>query len=71
MALLCVSVCGIAQKTSPSVTAIRMIKEVYGHINLTTRQRAMEQLERFMESQQSRPPSGSAQLEEFKNATLQ
>jgi hypothetical protein len=35
-----------------------MIKEVYGHINLATRQRAMEQLEQFMSAQN---PSGSAQ----------
>jgi hypothetical protein len=39
-------------------TAIRMIREVYGHINLATRQRAMEQLEQFMSAQNS---SGSAQ----------
>jgi integrase len=37
-------------------TAIRMIKEVYGHINLSTRQRAMEQAERYLESQ--KPPQG-------------
>jgi integrase len=39
-------------------TAIRMIKEVYGHINLATRQRAMEQVEAFMQTQNS---SGWAQ----------
>jgi integrase len=32
-------------------TAIRMIKEVYGHTNLATRQRAMEQVEQFMAAQ--------------------
>jgi integrase len=32
-------------------TAIRMIKEVYGHTNLATRQRAIAQVEQFMESE--------------------
>jgi integrase len=39
-------------------TAIRMIKEVYGHTNLATRQRAIAQVEQFMESENR---SGSAQ----------
>ena len=39
-------------------TAIRMIKEVYGHTNLATRQRAIAQAEQFMESENR---SGSAQ----------
>jgi len=34
-------------------TAIRMIKEVYGHISLVTRVRAIEQVEAFMEAQNS------------------
>lgn len=32
-------------------TAIRMIKEVYGHINIATRARAIAQREQFMEAQ--------------------
>ena len=35
-------------------TAIRMIKEVYGHVNLSTRQRAMEQVEQFMAAQKEK-----------------
>jgi len=53
-------------------TAIRMIKEVYGHTNLATRQRAIAQVEQFMESENR---SGSAQKwaqsKEVKNASIQ
>jgi integrase len=53
-------------------TAIRMIKEVYGHINLATKQRAIEQGEQFIASQST---SGSAQewaqSEKLKNARIQ
>jgi integrase len=56
-------------------TAIRMIKEVYGHTNLSTRQRAIEQVERFMESQKAENPSGwgqkSGQSEEQENVRIQ
>jgi hypothetical protein len=34
-------------------TAIRMIKEVYGHINLATRRRAIEQVEEFIAAQET------------------
>src|SRR5262249_23043811 len=37
-------------------TAIRMIREVYGHISLATRLRAIEQVEAFMQAQN--PPQG-------------
>jgi integrase len=53
-------------------TAIRMIKEVYGHTNLSTRQRAIAQREQYMESQ---TPSGSAQksaqFDELENCMVQ
>jgi hypothetical protein len=53
-------------------TAIRMIKEVYGHINLATRQRAMEQVEQFMAAQNtSASAQESAQLGGLKNAAVQ
>ena len=34
-------------------TAIRMIKEVYGHVGLAARRRAMEQLEQFTSPQKT------------------
>jgi integrase len=53
-------------------TAIRMIKEVYGHISLPTRQRAMEQVEAFMQAQtlegRAQKP---AQSMETQNVTIQ
>jgi integrase len=53
-------------------TAIRMIKEVYGHLNLATKQRAIEQGEQFAAAQSS---SGSAQewaqSNNLKNARIQ
>jgi hypothetical protein len=53
-------------------TAIRMIKEVYGHINLATRQRAMEQVEAFMQTQTpSRGAQKWAQSEAEKISTIQ
>ena len=56
-------------------TAIRMIKEVYGHINLATRQREMEQVEQFMDAQKLQNLQEGAQKwaqsEELKNARIQ
>jgi flagellar biosynthesis GTPase FlhF len=56
-------------------TAIRMIKEVYGHTNLATRQRAMEQVEQFMAAQKlqnlQEEAQKWAQAEELKNARIQ
>ena len=56
-------------------TAIRMIKDVYGHTNLATRQRAVAQVERFMESQKSQTPAGwaqnSAQFDELEDGMVQ
>jgi integrase len=50
-------------------TAIRMIKEVYGHISLATRQRAIEQTEIFMNAQrQARNPT---QPQSEENVTIQ
>lgn len=37
-------------------TAVRMISEVYGHVGLPAKQRAMVQVEQFMAAQ--RKPSG-------------
>jgi integrase len=53
-------------------TAIRMIKEVYGHINLATRQRAIAQTEQFMESQNT-PEVGTkvGTIEELEKPTIQ
>lgn len=39
-------------------TAIRMIKDVYGHISLATRKQAIEQVEAFMQAESA---SGYAQ----------
>jgi integrase len=50
-------------------TAIRMIKEVYGHISLATRQRAMEQKEFFIEAQ--RRAQKQAQAGGQENVTIQ
>jgi hypothetical protein len=50
-------------------TAIRMIKEVYGHISLATRQRAMEQKEIFIEAQRRAQKQAQAGGEE--NVTIQ
>jgi hypothetical protein len=53
-------------------TAIRMIREVYGHISLATRQRAMEQLERFMSGESTTEGAQKwAQSEEPKIVAVQ
>ena len=49
-------------------TAIRMTKEVYGHISLATRLRAIEQVEAFMLAQkQSDPAQNPTQLDVAQN----
>jgi integrase len=53
-------------------TAIRMIKEVYGHVSLETRKRAIEQVEAFMEAQSmAGSAQKSAQSQEQENVTVQ
>jgi integrase len=53
-------------------TAIRMIKEVYGHVSLETRKRAMEQVQAFMQAQAvADPAQKSAQLQAQENVTIQ
>jgi integrase len=50
-------------------TAIRMIKEVYGHISLETRKRAIEQVENFMGL--ARYTQFPTQSKEMENGTIQ
>jgi integrase len=53
-------------------TAIRMIKEVYGHISLATRLRAIEQVEAFMQAQSlSGQAQNPTQLKGEGNVTIQ
>lgn len=53
-------------------TAIRMIKEVYGHISLATRQRAIEQVETFMEAQAlAGRAQNPTQSQDEENVTIQ
>jgi len=53
-------------------TAIRMIKEVYGHIGLDARRRAVEQVEQFMAAQSgSGSAQKSAQFEDLQNVRVQ
>jgi hypothetical protein len=53
-------------------TAIRMIKEVYGHISLATRLRAIEQVEAFMLAQKLLdPPQNPTQREVPQNVAIQ
>jgi integrase len=51
-------------------TPIRMIKEVYGHIGLATRQRAIEQRDKFMTAQALNSPQNSPQFGD-QNVTIQ
>lgn len=50
-------------------TAIRMIKEVYGHVGLDARRRAMEQLEQFTVAPEN--PAEGAQSEHEENERIQ
>jgi integrase len=53
-------------------TAIRMIKEVYGHVSLETRKRAIEQVDAFMQAQiLAESAQNSAQSQGKENVTIQ
>jgi hypothetical protein len=52
-------------------TAIRMIKEVYGHISVDTRQRAIEQCERYMQESASGWPQNQPQSAGVEKLTIQ
>ena len=53
-------------------TAVRMIKEVYGHVSLATKVRAIEQVEAFMDAQNSLgSPQKSPQMSDERKGMIQ